>query len=99
MLVPQNLSLGLRPRDYWCGGGDFSPTLLVNISYRRSGGSIERALTLVQALKESSKKEDRFVKIRDGYAGAGVIHVRRFYLAAFFVVALLHQEAFLNLLP
>jgi len=45
------------------------------------------------------KKEDRFVKIRGGRAGAGVIHVRRFYLAAFFVVALLHQEAFLNLLP
>ncbi len=44
------------------------------------------------------KKEDRFVKIRGGCAGAGVIHVRRFYLAAFFVVALLHQEAFLNLL-
>ena len=36
------------------------------------------------------KKEDRFVKIRGGCAGAGFIHVRRFYLAALFVVALLH---------
>jgi hypothetical protein len=43
------------------------------------------------------KKEDRFVKIRGGCAG--VIHVRRFCLDALFVVVLLHQEAFLNLLP
>jgi hypothetical protein len=45
------------------------------------------------------KKEDRFVKIRCGCAGAGVIQVRGFYLDALFVVALLHQEAFLNVLP
>ena len=39
------------------------------------------------------------MKIRGGFAGAGVFHVERFYLAALFVVALLHQEAFLNVLP